>query len=208
MNHRLQWHKPAGMLLVAAVHGAALWALWQQRQAVPSSDRTPLFVNFIAPPTTTPAPEPRHLPPTESAAKEMPSPQQLAAEVPVPAPADLLPPPPPEPKAPPAIAPMPLPDGPMAIAGELSVACPERSAPAYPMSSRRMGETGTVVLHVELDERGQVAAAKVSSSSGYLRLDEAALNAIRAWRCKPATRNGEPVRATALQPFKFVLQGN
>ena len=38
--------------------------------------------------------------------------------------------------------------------------------------------------------------------------DEAAIAAIRTWRCNPATRNGRPVRATALQPIKFVLQGN
>lgn len=105
------------------------------------------------------------------------------------------------------MAPMPMPAGPMTIAGELSVACPERSAPAYPMASRRMGETGTVVLQVELDERGKITAARVGTSSGHVRLDEAALKAVRAWRCTPATRNGEPVRAIALQPFKFVLQG-
>jgi hypothetical protein len=29
-----------------------------------------------------------------------------------------------------------------------------------------------------------------------------------AWRCTPASRNGQPVRAVALQPFNFILNGN
>jgi protein TonB len=113
--------------------------------------------------------------------------------------------------APPRPAPKPVivaPSGPVAMSSELSVACAERSAPAYPAQSRRLGETGLVVLRVELNETGDVAAARVNSSSSYIRLDEAALAAVRTWRCTPATRNGQPVRAIALQPFNFVLQGN
>jgi protein TonB len=63
-------------------------------------------------------------------------------------------------------------------------------------------------LRVELDEQGKVSMARVATSSGLSRLDEAALAAVRTWRCAPGTRNGQPVRATALQPFKFVLHGN
>jgi protein TonB len=78
----------------------------------------------------------------------------------------------------------------------------------YPAISKRLGEEGSVVLRVELDEQGNIGMAHISSSSGLTRLDEAALAAVKAWRCTPAMRNGQPVRATALQPFKFVLQGN
>lgn len=49
--------------------------------------------------------------------------------------------------------------------------------------------------------------AKVSESSGFQRLDEAALAAVKTWRCDPVLRDGRPVRAIALQPFKFVIQG-
>lgn len=71
-----------------------------------------------------------------------------------------------------------------------------------------MGEEGTVVLRVELDERGKVCAALVATSSGFERLDSAALDAVRSWQCMPAHRDGRPVHAVALQPFKFVLQGS
>jgi protein TonB len=63
-------------------------------------------------------------------------------------------------------------------------------------------------LRVELDELGKVSAAWVATSSGFARLDEAALAAVRAWRCTPAQRDGQPVRAVALQPFNFILQGH
>jgi len=96
----------------------------------------------------------------------------------------------------------------VSLSSELSVACPERTAPAYPAPSRRLGETGVVVLRVELSESGNVAHARVERSSGHSRLDDAALAAVRTWRCTPASRNGQPVRAVALQPFNFILNGN
>jgi protein TonB len=63
-----------------------------------------------------------------------------------------------------------------------------------------------VVLRVELDEQGNVSSARVATASGFARLDEAALAAVKTWRCIPARRDGQPARAVALQPFKFVLQ--
>jgi protein TonB len=93
------------------------------------------------------------------------------------------------------------------MASELSVVCPERAAAAYPQLSRRLGESGTVVLRVELDEQGNVTDARVSNSSGFARLDDAAVAAVRGWRCTPASRNGQNVRGFAVQPFKFVIQG-
>ena len=89
-----------------------------------------------------------------------------------------------------------------------SVSCPKLTAPDYPAISRRMGEEGKLVLRVELDETGHIDEAKVINSSGYDRLDAAALTAVKSWQCNPSLRNGQPVRAVALQPFNFVLQGN
>ena len=64
------------------------------------------------------------------------------------------------------------------------------------------------MLKVELDESGQVNIAQIVNSSGHKRLDEAALAAVKTWRCNSPTRNGQRVRAIALQPFNFVLQGD
>lgn len=201
----------AGLLLVLSLHAAALWGLWQHRLLPAPAEVATLFVNFIVPPAPEKKQEPKRPPPPKPKPIEKPQPRQIIAETPVVAPTDYVaPPPPPRPEPAPVIEapPMPLPAGPVALSSELAVACPERSAPAYPAQSRRFGETGTVVLRVELDESGRVAVARVNSSSGHVRLDEAALAVVKTWRCTPATRNGQPVRAVALQPFKFVLQGS
>ncbi|MEW6513221.1 MAG: energy transducer TonB [Pseudomonadota bacterium] len=199
----------AGLAIVLALHTATLWGLWQHRLIPSPQEAMTLFVNFIAPsvPEKIPPPPPKPKP------IEKPQPRQLVAETPVVAPYDYLatsPLPKPEPIRPPVVEapPMPMPVGPVALTSELSVACPERTPPAYPAFSRRMGEEGTVILRVELDEAGVVAHARVQTSSGFARLDEAALDAVRTWRCNPAQRNGQPVRAVAMQPFKFILQGN
>ncbi len=198
-----------GLIFVVLLHAVALYGLWQHRLIPSPVDMATLFVNFIAPPAPEKAAEPKRPPLPRLQPREKPQPRQLVAEAPILSPTDHLAPPPPPSPQPAITAPsLPLQPGPMALSSELSVACPERSAPAYPATSRRMGEAGIVVLRVELDERGHVATAKVSTSSGYVRLDDAALGAVRTWRCTPATRNGQPVRAVALQPFNFILQGS
>lgn len=203
----------AGLAIVLALHAAALWGLWQHRLISSPQEAMTLFVNFIAPPVPEKKEEPKRPPPPKPKPIEKPQPRQLVAETPVVAPNDYIaPPPPPKPepiRAPVVEAPpLPLPVDPVALSSELSVACPERVAPAYPSQSRRFGEEGTVVLRVELDEAGVVTHARIQTSSGHARLDEAALSAVRTWRCNPARRHGQPVRAVALQPFKFILQGN
>jgi len=66
--------------------------------------------------------------------------------------------------------------------------------PDYPASSRRLGHEGTVVLLLNVDVDGRVRDAKVESSSGYPRLDEAALKeALKSWRFQPVIRAGVAV---------------
>ncbi|MBK9782862.1 MAG: TonB family protein [Betaproteobacteria bacterium] len=210
MAWRLPLDRLVGLAFVLALHAAALYGLWQHRLIPSPQEAMTLFVNFIAPPAPEKKEEPK-LPPPKPKPIEKPQPRQIIAETRVIVPTDYVAPPPPEKSSPEPVIqapPMPLPPGPMALSSELSVACPERSAPAYPAQSRRLGETGVVVLRVELGESGNVALARVDRSSGYPRLDEAALAAVRTWRCTPATRNGHPVRAVALQPFNFILNGN
>lgn len=199
-----------GLSFVLVLHALALYGLWNHWLRPLSLEGSTLFVNFIAPPAPEAKEEPRRPLPR---AVEKPQSRQVVAQVPMIMPTDYLAPQPPSPdKAmPDAVVlppPMPLPVGPLTISSELSVACPERSAPIYPAQSRQFGESGQVVLRVELNESGHVAQARVERSSGYHRLDEAALSAVRTWRCMPATQNGQPVRAVALQPFNFILRGS
>jgi len=96
---------------------------------------------------------------------------------------------------------------PVQLSGDLSVICSERTPPVYPRQSIRRNEQGKTVLLVELDETGRVVNASVRQKSGFSRLDEAAINAVKSWRCTPAKHNRVAVHAVALQPFNFTLKG-
>jgi TonB family protein len=63
--------------------------------------------------------------------------------------------------------------------------------PHYPRRSRLLGEQGVVLLRVSFNRDGVVESARVMGSSGFERLDEAALEAARA------ARTGASALATA-----------
>jgi len=66
--------------------------------------------------------------------------------------------------------------------------------PEYPPSSRRAGEEGTVQLQVFVLENGRAGEVKVAKSSGFPKLDEAAINEVkRNWRFVPGKEDGKPV---------------
>jgi protein TonB len=204
--------RAVGLVFVVALHAAVLWGLWQHRLFPAPQEALTLFVDFIAPPVARKPEELKQSSPPKPKPVEKPR-QIIAAATAAISPVDyVIPAPPLQPAPPPAIeapaVPRPLLPGPVTLTTELAVSCPNRSPPAYPALSRRLDEEGTVVLQVELDETGGVASARVHKSSGFARLDDAALSAVRTWRCTPAQRNGSAVKATALQPFRFVLQGN
>ena len=79
-------------------------------------------------------------------------------------------------------------------------------APVYPRASRRQGETGRATVRVLIDEQGRPAELRVQSSSGYARLDEAALEALRDARFRPYAENGVAQRVWALVPIHFDLE--
>lgn len=199
------------MALVLAAHLLLIGLLMAQRVLPMPSEAVTLMVNFIAPPKVDPPSAPKPVTKPEPKPSPRPPPRQLVAEAPPAQVAEAVAtlPPPVVPSPPlPVAAPTPLPSGPVNLSGELSIACPERPAPVYPVMSRRLGETGKVILRVTLDESGKVAKAVVDRSSGFNRLDEAALSAVRHWRCAAVMRNGQASTASALQPFNFVLEGN
>jgi len=66
--------------------------------------------------------------------------------------------------------------------------------PDYPPQSKRLGEEGATVLRLYILEDGRVGEAQVAQSSGFQRLDDAAVkHAKRSWRFVPGTENGKPV---------------
>jgi len=79
-------------------------------------------------------------------------------------------------------------------------------APAYPAISRRLREEGRVLLLVRVTSQGLAEGVEVRQGSGYSRLDEAALAAVKQWRFVPARRGNVPVAASVLVPIDFRLQ--
>ena len=76
-------------------------------------------------------------------------------------------------------------------------------APAYPSYSRRMKERGTVFVLVQVSAEGSALQVTLHHSSGYDRLDEAALQAVKQWRFVPAKRGTTPVPASVVVPIQF-----
>jgi protein TonB len=208
-TRRFSPERLVGLAFVISLHVALFYGLLSQQLIPLPAEAATLFVNFIASPESArieaakPIPAPVKTKPLEKT--ESPQQLTLAPAAPSESIAALSP----VKSAPLAESqPTPFPAGPVNLASELALACHERPAPAYPAMSRRLGETGIVVVRAELSESGNVLAAKVDRSSGFPRLDEAALHAVRQWRCTAPTRNAQAVGALALQPFNFVLQGN
>jgi len=193
---------------IVALHGLGLYAALQigaVRETL--EEAAPLFVSFIAAP---PAPEiqapppkpeplkPRHEPRLIStplpSASPMQTPPQPAHEAPV---ADAIPPAPPAPPAPAVAAPV--------IPPNFIAAYLDNPSPEYPRLSRRLKESGKVLLHVRVSPEGHSAQVELSQSSGYERLDQAAIEAVRQWRFVPAKQGEQAVGAWVIVPINFQL---
>lgn len=81
----------------------------------------------------------------------------------------------------------------------------QNPAPAYPPMSRRLREEGRVLLLVRVSETGAAQQVEIKQRSGYARLDEAALKAVRQWHFVPARRGDEAVAASVVVPIVFRL---
>ena len=77
--------------------------------------------------------------------------------------------------------------------------------PTYPRISRRRGEEGTVTLSIEVFANGKAGNVSVIQSSGYRRLDEAAIKAARATTFTSARQFGRDVDSTTELSFTFKL---
>jgi protein TonB len=78
--------------------------------------------------------------------------------------------------------------------------------PGYPRISRRNGEQGTVIVRVFISTQGAPEKAEVRTSSGFARLDQAALEAVQRWRFVPGRRNGTPEVMWFNIPVRFILE--
>ncbi|MBK1714666.1 energy transducer TonB [Rubrivivax gelatinosus] len=201
--------RPVFSLGVVAAHGLLFWAAMEfgvLERAMASA--APLMVQIVssAPPAA-PQPEPLVRPkvappplasvpvPEVPVMREAP-PEALRAVAAAPAPAATPAPAPVAPPAPPATRQVP----PSAL--RYLVEPPV----ALPLASRRLHESGTVVLHVVVDVRGHPRSVTLRRSSGFARLDEQALGAMRQARFLPCTENGQPFECESDAPIIYELE--
>lgn len=217
---------------VTAAHAVALWGIQHLGQRPPVTTPSRVVQAMLVPTTSEPAPAPQPAPAPAPTAKPRPlkpviqrTPTPPPVAVPAPEPTTAVPSEP-EPVAATAssvtasvsstaatatAAEAAAPPGPPAPPPKIEL--PSASAaylnnppPPYPALSRRLGEEGRVVVRVRIEPDGTASAAEIRVSSGYPRLDEAALTAVRQWRYVPGKRNGVPEAMWFLVPIQFELR--
>ncbi|EKS9889611.1 energy transducer TonB [Burkholderia cepacia] len=214
---------------VLAAHAVMLTAAWLHRNAPPpkSVEVQTITAQLItpapiaqqvaaesipqpAPPKPVPRVKPKVEPkPVPKAAKPTPQPvTQSPAPSPTPAPAAADPTPAPAAPAPaaPAAAPGPARET-MQVSAPKNVPTLQCNfvKPDYPSMSRRRGESGTAYVHFVVGVTGKIESIDLQKSSGYPRLDDAALDAMRSTTCRPYIENGQAIRAARTQPYSFGL---
>jgi periplasmic protein TonB len=184
---------PTPLLLVGGLHLAVLWALLNGLQIhnAPPQSPTDIVADVIDKPTPPPdAPLPRRFHPDEIKFTIPEQPPVVVGEI----------------QTAPLVILDDLPTSRLEFKDQggsanpqpvITTAAVDRShpltQPSYPMSSRRLGESGALALDILVGADGHVRDAKVSQSSGYDRLDQAAVSeAKQHWHLRPATRNGVP----------------
>ena len=156
-----------------------------------------------APPRPAPVAQPRPAAPVVAPAPTAPAPVPAAPE-PAPSPVAAAAPaaPAPSPPAPPA-----PPAPPVVVQPSTNAAYLNTSNIGYPPMSKRLGETGRVVVRVLIGPDGRAQDARLQRSSGFDRLDDWALQAARdRIRYVPGTRNGVPEAMWFNVPLNFVLE--
>lgn len=211
---------------VVLLHVAALWALQTGllRRAVEVIVPVQMLSEMITPPAPkpeppAPQPQPKAPEPPKPVVQRKPvppppAPRPVAIPDPAPvpsAPTGVVEPQPPAPpiSAPVAAAPAPVAPPPAAAAVELpstNADYLQNPKPVYPPASKRLGEQGKVIVRVLIAADGTAQDAEVRQSSGYERLDRAAVETVRKWRYVPGKRAGVPEAMWFNVPINFVLE--
>ncbi len=164
-----------------------------------------------APPPPPPPPQPPQVKKAIAKAPTVAAPMPVAIADPTPAPnapnGVVTPQPPPAPiAAPVAAAPVAPPAPPPVQLPSSDADYLQNPKPAYPAISRRMNEQGKTTVRVFIGADGQPQRAEIGKSSGFTRLDEAALATVLRWRYVPGKRGGVAEAMWFNVPINWVLE--
>ena len=133
-----------------------------------------------------------------------PQPVLAVASPPVTSSFSVAPQPPAPPPQPVVVAPAPAPVA--VVAARFDADYLHNPKPVYPALSRRLNEEGKVLLKVRVSAQGMALDVAVSKSSGFPRLDSAAIDAVTRWRFVPARRGDEAVDSSVIVPITFAFE--
>lgn len=88
--------------------------------------------------------------------------------------------------------------------GSLIEQATQRVNPSYPVFAKTAHVTGIVRVDLVIDEKGSVVSAQ--SSTGPSMLRQAAIDASKRWKFRPAIRDGKPVSVSGFLNFNFTPQ--
>ena len=80
-----------------------------------------------------------------------------------------------------------------------------RPSVQYPPASQNDGDEGTVTLLLAVQTDGSISDIRIARSSGYQRLDTAAVRSLRQAKFQPATCHGKPIAMRIHYSFTFEL---
>ena len=80
-----------------------------------------------------------------------------------------------------------------------------RPSVQYPPASQDNGEEGTVTLLLAVQTDGSISDIRIARSSGYQRLDAAAVRSLRQAKFQPATCHGKPIAMRMHYSFTFKI---
>jgi protein TonB len=230
----LKRHSSVSAAVSVALHVAVIVivSLGLLKHSHDDVEKPPVIIELVRPKPEPPPPPKPEPPKPEPPKPKPPKPEPVRPEPPRPAPPAPVPTPPPapspavsvpetkpapqppEPAPAPAPRPAPVPQAPPAPPAppaktDVSISASysaSNAKPVYPTMSKRMGEQGTVMLRVLVKSDGSAANVEVKSSSGFPRLDQSAVEAVKSWRFNPATLDGKPVDEWYQVPIPFKLQ--
>ena len=232
-EQRQGWHG-LGMLAVVALHAAVIaWLVLHEEPQIIEPKPEPMTVSLITLPAKkeeAPAPELVPIIKQQPVVKPVATPKDTPKPIERPAPVverivETTPDQPrfeasTQPSAPPLEAPVaaaPSKAAPVAAAPpkqeveekeeppKFGVAYLNNPRPEYPRLSQRAGEEGKVLMNVLVSVEGRPESVEVINSSGFERLDKAAVAAVKQWRFVPARKGQKAISAYVHVPLSFSL---
>lgn len=200
-------NRAIGLIVVVTLHVLLVWGLMnglarKTVEPLPVAIETRIIEDARPPQELPPPPAPEFEPPP---LPYIPPPEIV-----------LQPPPPPaNSTAITQIAPLPPPAPPAAPAPQPAVRIPPRidfkgssracREPEYPAASERLGEQGTSAISLLISAEGRVVQTRIDASSGFKRLDEAAVRAFSRCRFVVGTLDGVPEASWFSIRYRWVI---